>query len=133
MWKGLLVLGLIGLAFTYFVFNFVGEVEQDDGGAYASQELKGKAYYTEDILGDPLLNLQGLSMKSAREIWRASPMREEMLEKFPDFEEIKTYLGNRLAPSPFREYLLKKVDDIEGDYLGGAIGAESAKSRLESL
>jgi len=134
MWKGLVVLGAIGLLFAYFVFNFVGEVEQDEsGGDYIGTVKKEKAYYTTDLLGDPLLNLRGVSIESARAIWRSSPMRKEMLEKFPDFEEIKMYIDNRLSPSDFKNYLLKRVDEIEGDYLSGNISAESAKSQLEAL
>ncbi|WP_457607370.1 hypothetical protein [Nitratifractor sp.] len=137
MWKGLLILFGVGVAFAYFVFNFVGDVERSDpDSAVSKDERKAKAwakYYTEDALGQQVLNFGNTPIKVAREVWSESPVRRGMLDEFPDFEGMRFFVNDRIKPSPFRDYLLKKIDDIESAYLGGEIDADKAKELLTKL
>ena len=137
MFKGLLVLLLVGIAFAYFVFNFVGDVERNDPQSYISKnERKAKEfarYYEKDVLGEPVLALQGVPMSKAREVWHESQMPKEMLENFPDFEAIREFIHDRIKPSLFRKKLLERVDAIESDYLGGAIDPDTAREKLSNL
>ena len=137
MLKGFVILMAIGLAFAYFVFNFVGDVERSDSNSYVSKSEKQARewakYYTQDVLGRQVLDLKGAPMQTAREVWVQSRLREEMLEHFPDFEMMRQFVHDRLRPSPFRKYLLEKIDETEGDYLAGTIDTEKAKKILTNL
>jgi len=137
MYKGLLLLLAVGIAFAYFVFHFVGSVESDDPDSYTSKnEQKAKEwaqYYKKDALGEPVLIFGNTPVQKADQVWKESSLRKEMLENFPDFEAIRQFVHDRLEPSAFRKYLLEKIDDIESDYMGGRIDSEEAKSRLSDL
>ena len=137
MWKGLLIFVGVGAAFAYFVFHFVGDVEKEDPYSYVSRdEARAKAgakYYEKDALGEPVLNLAGVPMKKAREVWRESQLRKEMLDLCPDFEGMKDFVNDRLRPSAFRKKLLERLDDVEGEYLGGSIDSETAKRKLSEI
>jgi len=137
MFKGFIALLLIGGAFAYFVFNFVGDVEKEDPNSYVSKnEKKAKAwakYYTKDALGEPVLSFGDTPVKTADEVWKESQLRQEMLENFPDFEGIRQFVNDRMEPSLFRKYLLEKIDKIESDYMGGTIDSEKAKKQLLNL
>ncbi len=137
MLKGFIILLGVGVAFAYFVFNFVGDVERSDPDSFVSKdERKQKEwakYYTKDALENPVLDLKKAPMKLAKEIWAESQLRQEMLSNFPDFELVRNFVNERLRPSPFRDYLLKKIDEIETDYQAGTIDSETARKRLESI
>ncbi len=137
MFKGFLLLLMVGAAFAYFVFNFVGDVEKEDPASYVSENEKKAQewakYYTKDALGEPVLSFGTTPVKTADEVWQESQLRQEMLENFPDFQGIRQFVNGRLEPSLFRKYLLKKIDDIESDYMGGRIDSEEAKNRLSDL
>jgi len=135
MWKGLAVLVAIGTLFAYFLFNFISNEQFEDSFISQSDKdaKKWAKYYTTDIMGDPVLDLNGVQFGEARKIWNASRLKKEMMENFPNFELIKRYVKSRLKPSPFRKYLLDKIYDIENDYLGGSIDYEEAKYRLNNM
>ena len=137
MLKGFVILLLIGISFAYFVFNFVGDVEESDPNSYVSKNQKKAKewakYYTKDVLGQPVLNLKGASLKTAKEVWKDSQLRLEMLEVFPNFEGMREFVEERLKDSPFREYLLQKIDKIESAFQEGSIDSARAKKMLTDL
>jgi len=139
MLKGFIGLLIIGVAFAYFVFNFVGDVENDDitnhytnvdGGTIKEWEKK---YYQTDDIGEQVLDFSNTPIKTAKRVWDDSPLKKEMLSEFPDFESMKEYIKTRLLPSPFQKYLLKKLNDTESSYLSGSIDANEAKSKIIDL
>ena len=137
MFKGFLIMVAVGAVFAYFVFHFVGEVEREDPQSFASlNEKKAKAfarYYEKDALGEPVLALQGVPMKKALEVWHESRLSREMLEYFPDFEMIRSFIRDRIKASEFRRKLLEKVDEVESEYLGGSIDADTARQKLSAF
>jgi len=137
MLKGFIILMVVGLGFAYFVFNFVGDVERSDSDSYVSKNEKQAKewakYYKKDVLGQPVLDLKGAPMKTAKKVWAQSQLREEMLENFPDFEGMRQFVNDRLLPSPFRDYLLQKIEQVESDYLAGSVDSEKARAILTNL
>lgn len=137
MKQGMILLGIAGVLFFIFAYNLMNDIESSDPATYVSKdERKQKAwskYYTSDALGYPVLNLKKAPMSLAREIWSESRLREEMLTHFPDFEQIRNFAIERLRPSPFRNELLKKIEEIKRDYLSGEIDSETARERLENF
>jgi len=137
MFKGFVVLIAVGALFAFFVFNFVSDVEKDDPNTMISKdEKKAKEYaryYRTDDAGNRILDFSGASMNKAREVWRESPIRREILDQFPQFEYMKESINLYVAEGPFRQALLKKLDEVEGDYLSGSIDADRAKKILTDL
>jgi len=137
MFKGFIILLIVGLGFVYFVFSFVGDVERSDSDSYVSKSEKQAKewakYYKKDVLGQPVLDLKGAPMKTAKEVWEQSQLREEMLENFPDFELMRQFVNDRLLPSSFRDYLLQKIERVESDYLAGSIDSAKARAALTNL
>jgi len=133
MGKGFIVLILVGAAFAYIVFNFVSDIEQNDPqsfGASRPQSQAYKKYYKKDVTGDTVLDLSGVPISKAKKVWAESPIRAEALENFPNFEMMRDVIESRLTKSPFRDYLLRKLDDVETDFLGGSIDSSKARERL---
>jgi hypothetical protein len=134
MMKGLLVLLAVGALFAYFVFNFVGEIEGDEGTQLFSsdqgEESKYGRYYKTDPAGNRVLHLGGIPMGKAREIWKESSIRAQVLGFFPRFEHMRDLIRLHISPSPLREALLKKIDDVESDYFTGNINSDEARRRL---
>jgi hypothetical protein len=140
--KGLLVLAIVGVAFAYFVFNFVGDVENEDIHKIESlnpsnaEERKKKEileYYRQDVTGTPILDLSGVSIENAKRIWKESPTKKRIMQLFPNFHLMRDMIKLKLAPSEFRDLLLEKLSQIESDYLSGTISSYKAKEEIGNL
>jgi hypothetical protein len=137
MFKGFVILVAVGALFAYFVFNFVSDVEKDDPNTMISKdERKAKEfakYYKKDATGEQVLDFRGASLSKAKEVWRESPIRREILNNFPQFEIMKEMIDQRIVESEFRSYLLKKLDEVESEYFSGSIDSGQANKILTEL
>ncbi len=120
-------------AVLFLVNKSTVNVSSEVGASEYAENIDWKKYYAKDVLGEPILVLKNVPLKKAKLIWSQSPLRKEMLSQFPDFEAIRSFAENRLSPSPFRDYLLKGIDKISGDFQAGLIDADQAKERLFGL
>jgi len=137
MFKGFVILVAVGALFAFFVFNFVSDVEKDDPNTMISKdERKAKEfakYYKKDVTGEQVLDFRGASLAKAKEVWRESPIRQEILDNFPQFEIMKEMIDQRIVDSAFRRYLLKKLDEVESAYFSGSIDSSKASKILTDL
>jgi len=135
MLKGLLILAAAGAIFAYLVFNFVSDVEEEDPRAFAGlhSEQGLERYYSEDAAGDRVLDLNGIGLEKARKVWVQSPVRQELIESFPQFETMRDLIHQQIKGGAFRDRLLKVLDEVESDYLSGTIDSVEAKKRLSSF
>jgi hypothetical protein len=137
MFKGFVILVAVGALFAFFVFNFVSDVERADPNTLISKdEKKAKEfakYYKEDATGEQILDFRGASLAKAKEVWRESPIRQEILDNFPQFEIMKEMIDQRIVESDFRRYLLKKLDEVESEYFSGTIDSAKAHKILTEL
>ena len=140
MGKGLIILIAVGGLFAYFVYNFVSDVQNSDVGGRQTDVTyqpgstdPAAAYIVKDATGAPVLDLSGVSLETAKKIWRESEYKNSILSHFPDFKLVRDTIGLRIAPGPFRDYLLKTVEQVESDYLGGAVDAHKALVTLQRL
>jgi len=140
--KGFILLLIVGIGFLYFVFNVVGQVEHEDlqtvnsidSTTYGDGSQRAiLQYYKQDVTGTSILDLSGVPLEEAKKIWRKSPTKNRILSLFPNFSLMKDMIKLRVAPSEFRDYLLQKVDDIEGQYLSGTISSFEAKNAINNL
>ena len=57
-----------------------------------------------------------------------------MLALFPHFMQMKTFVENSFTDDgAFKEELLRKIEDIEFEYVGGGLSEEKAKLALSSF
>ena len=140
--KGFFILVMVAAGFVYFVFDFVSNVQDEklqktdyynlNGPGDDSQKAISK-FYTQDVTGSEILDLSGVPLEQAKEIWRKSPTKDQIMQLFPNFKLMKDMIKLKLAPSEFRDYLLKEVDNVESDYLAGTLSSFEAKKRLSEL
>jgi len=90
-------------------------------------------YYKEDVLGDKVLDLSGLTLEQAKAIWPGTPTQDRIAGKLPDFALAKAEARDALKESKFKHYLLKYLDKLEGSYLGGEIDTDQARAALKTL
>ncbi len=136
------MLVIVAAGFVYFVFSFVTNVQDEklnktdyydlNGPGNDAQKIVSK-YYTQDVTGSEILDLSGVPLEQAKEIWRKSPTKNQILQLFPNFKLMKDMIKLKLAPSQFTDYLMQEVDNVESDYLAGTLSSFEAKKRLSEL
>ncbi len=127
---------LAGIGFMYLVTNLVGEAESTTPGLENSQSRKAKEYaqyYKKDINGDDMLNFADVPLFKAKAVWNESTVKRRVLSYFPDFDTMKQIANSQLNESEFKKYLLKRMDQIEGDYIDGVRNLDQTKKALEDI
>ena len=133
--RGILVIFAIGAAFIYFALSMFNISSSTDDAKWSGSGRKSPSaqYYKKDVLGDEVLDLSSVPLAQAKTIWAASPTKERIVSKLPDFSLAKAEAGNAVSDGKFKQYLLKYLDELEGKYLGGEISADQAKEALSTL
>ena len=134
--KSLLAFILVGIGFLYFITNFVGDIQEEDD-RYQNREYQLKHKYDQyksvDSIGREILDLTGTDSKTQISVWNKSQLKEEFLELFPDFADMKHFVKERTRGEALQAKLLKMIDYIEGEYFAGTMTAEQAKRELSLL
>jgi len=115
------------------LISFVNDL-QENIDVKSSYTKDTSEYYITNAFGDEILTLTGLSLEEKKRIWRDSELKNEMLELFPNFIEMKRLIEERIeADAIFKELLLKHLSNIEEQYIGGVSNGQSAKASLSSF
>jgi len=134
--KSLFIFILIGLGFLYFITNFVGDIQAEDekyqNKGY-QQEHKYDQYQSVDSIGQEILNLTGVDTQTQIAAWNASGLKQEFLELFPDFSDMKRFVKERVRGERLQTKLLSHIDSIESKFFSGTMNAEQAKQALDLL
>ncbi len=134
--KSLMIFIAVGVGFLYFITNFIGGIQQEDD-RYANndykQEHKYDAYKKVDSVGQDILDVTGANQNIQLGAWNHSSLKDEFLDLFPDFTEMKHFIHDRLRGKILQDKLRKKVSTIEGKFFSGGITAEDAKRELSTL
>jgi hypothetical protein len=134
--KSLLVFIAIGVAFIYFITNFVGDIQKEDEkfrNTGYEQKHQYDAYMGKDSIGRDILDLTSASPAIQMKVWNSSQLKEEMLANFPDFSLMKLFVKERVRGEEFQEKLLKHIDHVELQYFSGKLDPENAKRALEEF
>ena len=131
-----MISGVVGavLACSLFAIFVVEKSDVTASGDMMSNRVSlstiksNKSYYFEDAGGDPVLNVSSVPTKKAWKIWNDSPLREEMLAYFPDFERMKEYVRERVVGSSFKQELFDKIGHVQQEYMTGNLSDLDAKA-----
>jgi len=134
--KSLMIFIAIGLGFLYFVTTFVGDIQAEDD-AYRNndynQERIYDKYQTVDSIGQGILDLTGDDMKTQLGAWNSSMLKDEFLELFPRFDEMKNFVSDRIRGQLLQDKLTSTITTIEDKFFSGTMSVEQAKRELSSL
>lgn len=134
--KSLLIYILIGMGFFYVVTDFVEGIQEEDE-RYRNHDYdkahQYDKYQSEDSVGQVVLRVSELSSTKQVEAWQKSPLKEEWLQLFPDFSEMKHFIEDRVEGEYVKTKLKTMVDKAEDDYFSGRVTVEKAKLMLDSL
>jgi len=126
----------IGLGFLYFVTSFVGDIQAEDD-TFANNDYKKEhkydAYKTVDNIGQDILDVTDADVKTQLGAWNKSLLKDEFLELFPNFTEMKSFIDDRVRGEILSTKLKALVTDTESKFLSGEITEEQAKRKLDSL
>ena len=134
--KTFLLFVAAGIVFLYLVTRFVGDLQKDDGlqTEEYKQEHAYEQYYMEDsTIGETVLNVKSADETKQKEAWNHSPLRQQMMKYFPNFEQMKTFVDLHVQGEPLHTKLMKHIDDVGDAYLSGDIGLDEVKRRLMTL
>ena len=133
--KSFIVFMLVGIGFFYVVMNIVKETETPADRAFTSsyQQEQYNQYYKVDNIGQDIIDVTGAPAGVQIKAWNNSPLKEEFLEIFPDFDTMKGFVKNRVRGDVLREKLLNKISEVEDKFFSGTINAEQAKRMLGKL
>jgi len=124
MFKGLMILLIIGISGAYLVKNFVGEI-QEETTVYASTKAKiDQKYYRENSIGELVLDLEGTPDNEQIRVWKESPVKSDILAASPNFEEMHYIAQERILGSPIKEKVNGAISEAENDFVSGELKAE---------
>ena len=134
--KSLLIFMAIGLGALYFVTNFIGSIQEEDD-TYRNNDYKISHQYDKyqkrDSIGQPILVFENESEKIQIAVWQASGVKQEFLELFPQYMEMKKFVKERTNGASLQAKVLKLIDNVEGGFFAGTLNTEQAKQKLDSL
>ncbi|MCF6205959.1 MAG: hypothetical protein L3J47_03575 [Sulfurovum sp.] len=134
--KSFIVFIAVGIGFFYVVTTYVGDIQKEDEKYQNStyvDEHKYDQYYTEDSIGQKIIDVTMADPQTQLEAWNRSKLKNEFLELFPDFDTMKAFIKNRVRGEKLIAKLTGKINEVEDKFFSGAIDAEGAKRALENI
>ena len=134
--KSLFIFIAVGIGFIYFITNFIGDIQESDENYQNKgyqQEHKYNQYQSVDSIGQEILELTGADAATQVSAWNESKLKDEFLELFPDFSDMKRFVKERIRGDILQTKLSRLIDDVENKYFSGVINAEQAKRELSLL
>ena len=134
--KSLLIFIAIGVGALYFVTSFIGDIQEEDD-AYRNNDYKISHQYDKyqklDSIGQSILVFENEDEKTQIAAWQASEIKQEFLELFPNYTEMKAFVKQRTTGKALHTRVLKVIDEVEGAFFSGTLSPDQAKQKLDSL
>jgi len=135
MSKTIISFGVIVFLIISWLIGFVDKLDEDIDVNHGFKEkavIEGN--YKLDSIGNEVLELSTLSLEEKKRLWNQSQLKEEMIDLFPDFSEIKYFIENRLEDDgSFKNELLTYVEQVQDNYIGGGLSSSKAKIMLSNF
>ena len=121
-----LISGLIS-----FINDLNAEVDVKHGFKRTDSSHKIATDYGVNEYGEEILLLDKFRENEKKMVWEKSIFHEEMLNLFPQFEEMRQLVQERVKESgTFKDRLIEHINSIENEYIAGELDAKSAKKAL---
>jgi len=134
--KSLMIFIGIGIGFLYFITTFIGDIQAEDD-AYQNKDYNTKhlydKYQTVDNIGQEILDLTGAPKSVQFSAWNDSLLKDDFLELFPDFSEMKLFVNDRIIGKELQNKLNHNLEGVEDKFFSGDMTAEQAKRELSLL
>jgi hypothetical protein len=129
--------GIMISLIVFWLIGFVNTLHDDVDVVHRlnkKDSSSNKSYTTIDSYGDEVLSLNTFSMKEKKRLWNNSNLKIEMLQLFPHFIEMKTFVEEHIKDDgTFKDEILTNIENVEFEYIGGSMSAEKAKSALSTF
>jgi hypothetical protein len=126
----------VGIGFYYVVTHYVGDIQKEDE-IYRSNDYQDEhqydQYYITDSIGQDIIDVTLADPATQIKVWNKSPLKKELLEIFPDFDTMKSFIQNKVRGEDLIKKLTNKVNDVEDKFFSGTMNAEQAKRALENI
>jgi hypothetical protein len=126
----------VGIGALYFVTTSVSKIQEEDD-KYQNVEYQEKHqfdhYYTQNSIGQEILDLTEADAVTQVGAWNKSPLKEDFLSLFPDFDEMKIFVKERTRGAIIQEKLTELVKTTEMKFVSGELDTEQAKRKLSKL
>ena len=107
-----------------------------DSLEYKSTEKKDNqysSYYALNDSGENILLLTKISQKEKIKIWKNSTIKDEILDNFPNIEDISKDINRKIIDdNNFKERLIDYIEYIQGKYLSGDITQDEFREAIEN-
>ena len=121
-----LISGLIS-----FINDLNAEIDVKHGFERTDDSNKSVTDYGMNEYGDEVLLLDKFKENEKKMVWEKSIFHEEMLSLFPQFEEMRVLIQERVKESgTFKERLIEHINSVENEYIAGQLDAKSAQKAL---
>jgi len=134
--KSFIIFLIVGIGFFYVVTDFVQDIEKDDGYPITTREQqahKYDRYIHRDSIDRTILVVDDIDRTTQLEAWRHSDIKKDFLSFYPQFDEMRKVIKERVITKNFQSYLLDKVNTIEREFLSGSLTFDQSKKKLEQL
>jgi len=130
--------GVVIFLIVFWLIGFIDNLQDDVDVNYGFNEkiaVEGSSKnYTVNSSGNEVLLLHKLSLSEKKSLWNSSTLKENMIELFPDFQEIKYFIDNHIEDDgDFKSELLEHVKSVEVKYISGGLTGKKAKSMLSDF
>lgn len=86
------------------------------------------AYYYIDIVDNQILDLKKVPQEMKMDVWKSSPIQQEVLDYFPDMKAMHEVYNDRIEDdSAFKEKLLHKIEALQHAYIAGELNEKKFK------
>lgn len=134
--KSFFVFLVMGAAFLYVVTTFIEDLQNEDDKEYQynkQQSAKYAKYKTVDSVGQAVIDVAGASDSMQIEVWNHSELKNEFNKLFPNFEEMRFFIRDRIVGKGLQDKLLKLVAEVEDGVVSGVMNVKQAKLKLSLL
>ncbi len=131
-----LVFAVFASALVFGLLSYFKDMERHDtvGLSYSDVQKEDKGRYKLNSVGESILELNGLSEAQKMDAWRRSPIQDDMIDMFPNFQKMKDFINHRVVDDgEFKVNMLKTIDELESAYIAGEIDSQSVKAKLSHL
>jgi len=124
--KSLLFFIIFALVAGNFLINSMEELDESDTSSQKLSSSKKNTYMVKDMSGDMVLSIDDLSDIEQSKAWNNSPVKNKVLNQFPNFITMKQNVDLYIGGNSFKIKLINEIDSVDIKYSSGEINKDQA-------